>query len=164
MRLQAEASKTRSRSTEAAFEKRFAKALTRLGLLSYHTSEKFISGIPDRYVVGGNWIEFKAIPYTGKRQITPVRFFSASQKLWMNRLGEAGDRVWVCILFQPENGNPLAILCPWVALNDFGPMSPKQISEFGTPVYKDIDLYNFVSQRFGLNQDRFSDCTDWLVI
>ena len=148
-----------SRSTEAAFEKKFAAALMRRGIFSWHTAEKFISGIPDRYVVHGNWIEFKAIPYTGRRRLTPQRFFSPSQKLWLNKLDQVGDRAWACILFQPENGEPRVLLCPWPALVRHGPMTPLEIEAHTYLGRTEAGMDYLVGERFSKDDgwDRWSN-------
>lgn len=158
MRLEVRRTKSQpSRSTEAAFEKKFAAALLRRGIFSWHTAEKFISGIPDRYVVKGNWIEFKAIPYTGTRRITPQRFFKPGQRLWLNRLHEQGDRTFACILFQPENGQPRVVLCPWVVLAAHGPMTPKEIEQHGS-ILNNAEAFDFfIQQRFDPRAQYISD-------
>jgi len=145
------------RSTEAAFEKRVAKVLEGVGLMSYHTAERFYKGIPDRYVAGGNWIEFKAVPYSGTRRITPTRFFKPEQKLWLTRFHNAGDRVFVCILFQPENGEPRVLLCPWALLEGEGSMSTERVDRYSMICSTTDDLKKFVALRFGHEHDRFSN-------
>ena len=120
----------RGNSTEAAFEKRFTKALTKAGRTTFHTSEKYVSGIPERYVCGGIWIEFKAIPWTGKRAINPIRHFSPAQKMWMGRFNKAGDTVYGCILLQPEYDEPRILMMNWEQLRHFDTMSIEDALHF----------------------------------
>jgi hypothetical protein len=159
MRLEVRQTKTKKSSTEAAFEEKLAAALMRRGIFSYHTSEKFISGIPDRCVVKGNWIEVKAIPYTGKRLITPVRFFSPTQRLWLRRFHDAGDRTFASVLFQPENGEPRVIMCPWMAFLEHGSMKPSFIEEHGSIVNNRDAMDHFVGTRFDRSLPGWSDYT-----
>ncbi len=142
----------KNRISEATFEGKFAKILKTGGLYSWHTSDQFKPGVPDRYVVGGNWIEFKAIPFTGKRAMTPVRFFSPAQKNELTRLHDNGDRAWVCILFQPEQGEATVMLCPWVVLRDKGQMTPVEIDNACMPGA----LQWVVESRFNMDLDRYS--------
>lgn len=151
--------RSKSRISEATFEGKFAKSLKRLGLYNWHTADNFKPGVPDRYVVGGNWIEFKAIPYVGTRQITPTRFFKPAQQNELTRLHEAGDRAWVCILFQPEQGDARVLLCPWVVLRDFGPMKPDEIEELALPCSTADSLDWLIGKRFSrelAGDDRYS--------
>lgn len=127
--------------TEAKFEANVAKTLEAAGRTTWHTAEKFISGIPDRYVCSGIWIEFKVIPFSGRRNITPQRYFSAAQKLWMNKLERAGDRVFGCIQFQPENGEPIILIMEWHTLRDYGPMTIKDIEHLGRKDYEWVVRY-----------------------
>lgn len=99
------------KSTEAQFERKIAKHLDTLGIFSYHVSEKSYMGIPDRYVCGGRWIEFKqAAVISG---VTPMRLFSPGQIKFMDRFLEAGDTPYVCILFQFPDDEPLCVLMEW---------------------------------------------------
>lgn len=104
---------TRQSTTEARFEKRVASCLAELGLMSYHTSEKYYAGIPDRYVVGGNWIEFKILPCGGRRSVSPRSKFKPQQKQYLSKFHENGDRTWACIMFQPKHGEAYIVLVPW---------------------------------------------------
>lgn len=147
----------KNRISEATFEGKLAKALKARGLYSWHTSDQFKPGVPDRYVVGGNWIEIKAIPYTGKRAITPVRFFAPCQKNELDRLHERGDRAWACILFQPEQGEATVLLCPWIVLRDKGQMTRTEIEDASIACGSAAALQYVVDTRFNTNDDRYSN-------
>jgi len=151
----------KNRISEATFEGKFGKGLKVRGLYSWHTSDQFKPGVPDRYVVGGNWIEFKAIPYTGKRAITPERFLSPAQKNELTRLHESGDRAWVCILFQPEQGEATVMLCPWVVLRDKGQMTRAEIEDASLACGTAAALQWVIDTRFNLNDERYSVYHDW---
>lgn len=88
---------------EKQFEKNFAASLARVGLYSWHVSERNFKGIPDRYIVGGNWCELKAIHF--ERPFTPLREFRPEQPPKLNRFDRAGDRTWVAILFMSSEGS-----------------------------------------------------------
>ncbi len=151
----------KNRISEAVFEGKFSKCLKAIGLYNWHTSDQFKPGVPDRYVVGGNWIEFKAIPYTGKRAMTPERFFSPAQKNELTRLHERGDRAWVCILFQPERGDATVLLCPWVVLRDQGQMTRAEIESASMPCGSTEALTWLIEKRFNMKAERFSSYHVW---
>jgi hypothetical protein len=79
-------------TNEAHLEKVAATKLVGLGVMSFHNDPGTYPGIPDRYIAGGNWIEFKraATIQAANRSIDRQRAF-------INRLVRAGDRVWVCV-------------------------------------------------------------------
>lgn len=112
---------------EAAWERKFMKQATRAGILSYHTTDGVQSGIPDRYVTGGRWIEFKIILYTGTRQLNPLVHFSPAQKIWLDNLTEAGDQCWANILFQKSDGEERFMHKEWRDLRYWGKMTPQDI-------------------------------------
>ncbi len=99
--------------TEAKYEKLFARALAKLGQFSYHTAERFYLGIPDRYVAGGRWIEFKRVTWAGVRAVSPIRQFSGPQIRTLDKFTEAGDDCWVAILFQTPDGELRSCFLPW---------------------------------------------------
>ena len=111
--LKVQSSRRRSprKSTEAQFERKIAKHLDTLGIFSYHVSEKSYMGIPDRYVAGGRWIEFKQAAVI--HGLTPKRLFSSGQLKFMDTFLDAGDTPYVCILFQFSEGEPVCVLQGW---------------------------------------------------
>jgi hypothetical protein len=80
-------------STEKALEKRVSDTLTRLGYLNWHNDPTTMPGIPDRYVRGGTFIEFKHEPTFEKA----MRGFDR-QRTFMNKLESGGDEAWACAL------------------------------------------------------------------
>lgn len=111
LRVQKSGSAPRHASSETQFETKIAKIMHRQNIFSYHVSEKMYMGIPDRYVQGGRWIEFKQCAV--KVNVTPARFLSGGQERFMNDFLEAGDKPYVCMLFQFRLKPPRAILQPW---------------------------------------------------
>lgn len=99
--------------TEANYEKVFARALAQLGQFSYHTAERFYLGIPDRYIAGGRWIEFKRVTWAGVRAVSPIRQFSGPQIRTLDKFTEAGDDCWVAIIFQTPDGSLRSCFLPW---------------------------------------------------
>ncbi len=91
----------------------FARALAKTGQFSYHTAERFYLGIPDRYVAGGRWIEFKRVTWAGVRAVSPIRQFSGPQIRTLDKFTEAGDDCWVAILFQTANGDLRSCFMSW---------------------------------------------------
>ncbi len=111
LRVHTGPNRTPRKSSEAQFERKIAKLLTEAGCYSYHTSEKHYDGIPDRYVCGGRWIEFKQA--TVVRSITPMRLFSKGQIRQMDMFTEHGDDCYVCILFQFRDCEPWCVFLSW---------------------------------------------------
>jgi hypothetical protein len=144
---------SRQSTTEARFEKRVAQILEELGLFSFHTSEKYIAGIPDRYVVGGNWIEFKVFPCDGRRRVNSHRLFEPEQKLYLRKLHESGDRTWVAIMFQPTNGDAYIVVKPWHALQETWISATWTIE--GVRAKSDC-LHGYIQERFNSHYPRFS--------
>jgi hypothetical protein len=98
-------------STESQFEARIAKILDKKKIFNYHVSERLYRGIPDRYVQGGRWIEFKQCTVTQK--VTPGRFLSSPQERKLQEFYDAGDLPYVCVLFLFRLDPHRAILRPW---------------------------------------------------
>ncbi len=85
-------------------------------------------GIPDRYVAGGRWIEFKQIKWSGKRAVSPVRQLSGPQIRVLDRFTEAGDECWVAILFQDVEGVLRIMFLPWSMFRVHKPQwTPNQV-------------------------------------
>lgn len=87
---------------EGAFEDTFAKALLAAGYPSEHMNMRD-AGWPDRYVVGGIWIELKVIDVLGIRTE-----LEKEQKIRLNLLHQMGDRTFYCAKFEHS-----IILKPW---------------------------------------------------
>ena len=93
----------RTRSTEAAFENAFAARLRKAQVYSRHMSDA-IPGLPDRYIRGGMWIEFKSL-FRKRGEFTHGEGLSAEQKRTMADLCAAGDRVFYCALLDTGSGD-----------------------------------------------------------
>ncbi len=98
--------KRRAITSERAFEARIASELKARGVYSRHMADRF-SGLPDRYIAGGRWVEFKSLK-------SPKAFafqgLSDAQKAEMTRLAEAGDLVWYVALFQKDDGTKYMVI------------------------------------------------------
>lgn len=95
-----------TRSTEASFERRFADRLSEMGIYSRHMSDH-VPGLPDRYVVGGVWIEFKSL-YRAKSVFTCFEGMSPEQHRTAGDLVKAGDQVFWCALLATNDGKKIA--------------------------------------------------------
>lgn len=135
-------------SRESTFEKRIADILGELGVWSYHTADKFLSGVPDRYCAGGNWIEFKVLPCSGRVAVNPLAKFENEQKLFLSKLHEQGDRAWAAVLFQPKSGSHYAVVMPWHFWLSHGKWTQYAWRELGV-VNDKRDLRGYLSERFG---------------
>ncbi len=147
----------RKGSIESRFEKRVAEVLKQLGLFSYHVAERWYAGIPDRYVVGGNWIEFKVVPCSGKRRVNPYRLFSPGQRNFLDKFSKSGDRTWACVMFQPYEGEPYMVLLPWHDFREHGSWSMDQVEDWGVDTGDKFAFLKYINDRFGKSFDRFSN-------
>lgn len=87
--------KTRARrSTETAVEGAFAATWNLMGLYSRHMSDA-VPGLPDRYLAGGIWVEFKSL-YRVRGEFTYGEGLSPEQLVVGRELRLAGDRVYYC--------------------------------------------------------------------
>ncbi len=99
--------KGRKATTEKSFERSFSE---KLGVYSRHMSDA-MPGLPDRYVPGGIWIEFKSIVF--KRDVAFGAGLTVEQEREMTRLSDGGDDVFYCALLQHENGCKMIWLVNW---------------------------------------------------
>lgn len=80
------------RSTEAAVERLWAETWKQMGIYSRHMSDA-IPGLPDRYIRGGRWVEFKSL-YRKRGGFTHGEGMSPEQRRVAADLLNAGDKVW----------------------------------------------------------------------
>lgn len=92
--------KKRARSTESSFEKTFAEAVSRK---SWHIAVNGERGWPDRYFVGGVWVEFKVLDGWGPQ-------LEDGQPAKLTEIANGGDLVFYCALV-PEDHT--VIFQPW---------------------------------------------------
>lgn len=91
---------TKSRSTrisEKTFEKAVAAQLKQAGKFSRHMSDR-LSGLPDRYITGGIWVEFKSFEF--RDSFRADQGISPLQRRMMEQLANGGDNVFYCALAQ----------------------------------------------------------------
>ena len=142
---------------EKHWDHRVGEILTELGLFNYKTAERLYAGAPDRYIVGGNWIEFKGYPYAGRVETSnPMRMFKPGQRRFNERLYKAGDRPWVGVFWVlgERNAEVRMTLMPWPVFRDTGHWTMEHIVSVSCPV---DDMKHYISERFGKNFERFSD-------
>jgi hypothetical protein len=147
------------RLLEKTWEKNVGDALkSSLGLFNYHVADRFYAGVADRYIIGGNWMEMKVIPYAGNRSIDALRFVEPQQKAFLDRMIRAGDRTFVAILFvTPDLHSNMAIM-PWPRFKIFESWTPKMICAL--PIYNNChaNLEDALRQWFGRDKgERFSE-------
>lgn len=147
--------KNRHRISEHRAEQRFYKSLRRNGVYNFHVAHKVMRGVPDRYAVGGNWIELKSIPLD--RSVSPVRYFSHDQRNFLADIHDRGDRAWACIIFQVDRGEPLWLIKPWHKLLPLGKLTASWIEQHCFPYRTDEDLDAYTAQFFSRVYDRYSD-------
>lgn len=103
--------RTRTRSTEHSFEKRFAAILKEMGFYSRHMSDHN-AGVPDRYVQRGQWIEFKSL-FKKRGLFALGEGLTPEQHRTMKDLNNAGDDVYYCALLDTGYGEKNVILMPY---------------------------------------------------
>lgn len=97
------------RTTEKAFEDLFAAVLAEINIYSRHMSDKF-SGVPDRYIAGGRWVELKSLEYA--RGVVPYGAgMSKEQRIACGELCAADEEVWYLSLITTNKGQ-FVIWCP----------------------------------------------------
>lgn len=82
----------RTRSTERAVEQAWARTWADLGIYSRHMSDA-VPGLPDRYIAGGRWVEFKSL-WRKKGGFTIGEGLSPEQRRTAAELLSAGDQVF----------------------------------------------------------------------
>lgn len=103
------------RTTEAAFEKLFAECLTERGIYSRHMSDRF-SGVPDRYIAGGRWVELKSLEYA--RGVVPYGAGMTAEQRRVCADLHNYDEVWYLALITTSKGQYVILdpmyqaLCP----------------------------------------------------
>lgn len=117
--------KGRARSTEAAFERRFVKALTSAGVWSRHMADRY-SGLPDRYVEGARWIEFKSI-MRKRGGFLVGEGMSDEQRRCARELTEHGEKVWLCSLLDIGDWSRIAFLSFKVVDDRWGTLIPASL-------------------------------------
>lgn len=137
-------------STEARFE---ARICGKLGVYSHHTADKWLTGIADRYVAGGNWIEFKVMTLSGKRPASPLRLFTHEQKMFLDRMDKNGDRSWACVQFRFPSAT-FTVLVPWRVMREHGTWTADDCWRHGTDAGDEVA---YLAHRFGKEYDRFSN-------
>lgn len=97
------------RTTEKSFEDLVAGAWLDQGIWSRHMSDKF-SGVPDRYVRGGRWVELKSLEYA-RGQVPYGAGLTIEQRIVCGDLVRAGDEVWYMALITTSRGQ-YVVFCP----------------------------------------------------
>ena len=118
------------KTSEKSVEDYIGALLKSMGLLNWHTSDKFQKGRPDRYVVGGRHIEFKSL--VCKKSIDIMRFFEPEQIIKLDEICRHGDFGFACVRVNTANGAFL-ILEPWDIFKEFGPLTAAQIEKRFAP-------------------------------
>lgn len=149
--------------TEHKFETTIAWYLRRQGLLNYHTTDRYIGGIPDRYIAGGNWLEFKRVvlprvknPLRGRCAL--MHGLSQRQMSFLNKWHKAGDKTWLAILVQSENFHQFPTRCiiePYIwCLANLRQINRGTVAKMGVP-YKDRkQLAEYIDFRFNTEFER----------
>lgn len=103
-----------ARSTESAVEKAWVKTWKDLGIYSRHMSDA-VPGLPDRYIRGGNWVEFKSL-YRVRGEFTFGEGLSPEQIRCCDDLTKAGDSVFYVAQLDGWKHGKRYIYMPWRSL------------------------------------------------
>lgn len=148
--------------TENTFERTVSAWLTKQGIMNFHQDHKFVGGVPDRYVAGGNWIEFKRILFVGgargsKFNSDMTKQFTARQRTFMDRWDAQGDRTWVCVLVLSQE-YPRMILEPWrYYMYRYKLINIAKVLDYGVEYGKKDEMNAYLAERFGTNYERMSN-------
>lgn len=121
-------------SNEAHYNQMVKRAIRKLGIYTYKTSDRANAGVPDIYAVGGNWIEGKLIPMPTLRAITILSRIDPAQKIFMNGLTLGGDNCLVACYFFNEHGIRYFMLVPWTHMRAVISWRIQDIHHFAIPV------------------------------
>lgn len=122
---------------------------------SYHTAERFYLGIPDRYVAGGRWIEFKRVTWAGARAVSPIRQFSGPQIKTLDKFTAAGDECWVAIVFQTAGHDLRSCFMPWAVFRKLKTQwTPAEVRERSMEWRGELDSLMWQIGQEGFNASR----------
>lgn len=111
---------------EKSVEDYIGTLLTSMGKMNWHTADKWQKGRPDRYVVGGNHIEFKSVVCTKRVEI--IRFFKPEQIIMLDQIvSRSTDRAFACVrvCVPKQYGDDRLIFEPWENFTVFARRSLK---------------------------------------
>lgn len=100
-----------TRSTELSVEKLWAATWKAMGVYSRHMADA-VPGLPDRYIKGGCWVEFKSL-YRVRGEFTFGEGLSAEQIRTCSDLWEAGDVVFYCAQLDGWSRGKRYVFMPW---------------------------------------------------
>lgn len=84
---------------EKSLESSVGDVLKGMGIMSMHIRNNVISGTPDRYFAGGNWIEFKSVAVASDPSKLRIPGIMAGWQIRRaKKLTSAGDKVWLAVL------------------------------------------------------------------
>jgi len=86
-------------TTEASFEKFICDTIIKKHLDGLHFKVTGYKGIPDRFVLPNNFIEFKTV-FHGKGKIPIHKGLTTAQRQWAKDIHAHGGRSWFCVLLQ----------------------------------------------------------------
>ena len=148
--------------TENVFERAICAWLNKQGIMNFHQDHKFRGGVPDRYVAGGNWIEFKRVLFVASSRnsrynVDLTKQFSARQKTFLHKWNEQGDRTWVCVLILSQQ-YPRFVLEPWdYWTTHYKLINIQKILQLGVEYGKKKEMHEYLAERFGKNYERMSN-------
>lgn len=146
----------RKRATEASVEKDFMWSLEQLKLMNRHFYDRF-AGVPDRYIAGGNWLEFKSIAYVN--YVNVFRHLEVEQRRNLAAFHNGGDRSFGIAMLCSEHERRL-LIAPWPSLLKCERVSFKWASEHLPEIKDKHDMLLAVSKWFHPRFDRNSRYDD----
>lgn len=154
---------------ESTFEKRLGEYLKGLGVYNRHLTDQAYSGIPDRYAIGGNWIECKVKHLYGlnRKHFSVVNQVTVLQDKTLLDLDRHGDRAWLALLIIDGRTETERRLTRWPALYDKVIVGPYRLLKEQKWGLDDIEKHScpwkpepvkeYLSYFFGPNYERFSN-------
>lgn len=133
---------------ESEFNADFVKAVRKLGIFCYKTSDRFQTGVPDVYIQGGLWSEGKQISMQrllkGGRPISAMNWIEPPQQAWLNKLDDAGDYCFIHIDWVSESGRGPGshrfTFMPWRLFKQVGAWGNPELEMLSVEPYRTSEL------------------------
>ena len=148
---------TKNSTLERTFENRVGSILSKLDIYNFHVEDKM--GLPDRYVAGGNWIEFKRTIWNKRGILHIMPLLRPAQRNRLNMLTRGGDRCWVAVNIYAEMHNHV-IIKPWVWWTENTSVDFKTVrqeADIKRGAARKNNLAKYVSSIFNPRFERYSN-------
>lgn len=156
MKLFVEKASVLNRSlTEAQREARVMKLIRALGVWDRKMAHRWLKGVPDRYLAGGNWIEFKQVEVSLRRPFALLRGVTADQHSFLTDAHAGGDRTYICVFVVNDENRAKMILLPYWYASTRHMWSKEMVNKWGVD-YRSVEMVDYLDRVFGSEYARNS--------